>query len=267
MTASVFKAHDQQLRELVALKVLNPINTCIDSNLDVSKDFFDNEIRALEKLPPHENIVEIIDYGLSKFEWAGSKSDTGDCQFIALKYIDGVELIDFLSCKGALPESIARHIFKQVSSALIHIHKSNFVHRDLKSDNIIISAGCKPHIIDFGFASSKKGELENGMFTSRVGTPGYMAPEIIEGSSQYCGESADLFALAVVLFQMVMGRPPFEKADRNDFLFKSIVQGRIDIFWRTHLRALPKGFIVCDSFKDLVTKMLQADPGQRPSFE
>ena len=175
MTAKVFKAYDEQLKEPVALKVLN--TKCASAFTNRSKDFFDNEVSALEKLKPHENVVRVIQYGKSKMQL--TENSIEECQFIALQYIDGVALIDFLSCKGALSEAVACSIFKQIASGLMHIHSSGLVHRDIKSDNIVISSDCKPHLVDFGFASSCKGELENGMFTSRVGTPSYMAPEML----------------------------------------------------------------------------------------
>lgn len=134
-----------------------------------------------------------------------------DSQFIALEFIDGVELIEFLKCKGALRESVARNIFKILVSALQYIHQSGLVHRDIKSDNVMITYKCLPHILDFGFASKISGDLENGYFATKLGTPAYMAPEIHQGAP-YDGVKGDIFALAVILFQMVLGRPPFEEA-------------------------------------------------------
>ena len=79
------------------------------------------------------------------------------------------------------------------------MHDSGFVHRDLKSDNIMVTSECKPRILDFGFSAKATGDLENGYFTTKLGTPAYMAPEILE-SKPYKGENADMFALAVILF-------------------------------------------------------------------
>ena len=73
----------------------------------------------------------------------------------------------------------------------------------------MISQKCIPHILDFGFASKMSGDLENGLFASKLGTPAYMAPEIHHGAP-YNGVNAEIFALGVILFQMIIGRPPFE---------------------------------------------------------
>jgi len=89
-----------------------------------------------------------------------------------------------------------------------------------------------------------------------------MAPEIHIGAP-YRGDDVDVFALAVVLFQMVMGRPPFEEAKQNDFLYKCIVAKRPDIFWRTHLKSMPKNFSPSEEFKDLIIHMFQMEPMSR----
>ena len=76
-----------------------------------AEQFFDNEVRSLEKLN-HDNIVKVVAHGTAKLgqEFVASEDDEGT-QFIALEYIDGVELIDFLMIGGALPELVARHVF------------------------------------------------------------------------------------------------------------------------------------------------------------
>ena len=95
----------------------------------------------------------MVAHGTAKLgeEFVASEADEGS-QFIALEYIDGVELIDFLMNGGALPELVARHVFQTMAAALKHIHDCGLVHRDIKSDNIMITKGCQPYILDFGFA-------------------------------------------------------------------------------------------------------------------
>ena len=128
-----------------------------------------------------------------------------------MEYINGVELIDFLICKGSLKESIARHIFKKVTQALKHIHDNGLVHRDIKSDNIMITDFCNPKVVDFGFSTEATAENREGFFTGKIGTSSYMAPEIHQGAP-YKGTEVDIFALGIVLFQMIIGRPPFGEA-------------------------------------------------------
>lgn len=154
---------------------------------------------------------------------------------------------------------MAKHIFKQLLHAVKEVHDKGLVHRDIKSDNIMITDGCLPKILDFGFATTQSAERMDGSFTTKLGTPAYMAPEIHLGE-RYRGVDVDLFALAVVLFQMVIGRPPFENAVKNDFLYKCIKNKRPDIFWRQHMRYLPKNFVLSEEFKDLIISCFQADP-------
>lgn len=179
--------------------------------------------------------------GSAKFQMVNQPEQQS--QFIALQYLNGVDLIDFLKCKGALPQSIACHIFKSLAKAIMHIHQNGLVHRDIKSDNIIITKACKPLILDFGFSSKSTGDLDNGYFTTKLGTSSYMAPEIHHDTS-YEGIKADIFALAIILFQMMTGRPPFEEAKKSDFLYKCIIANRPDIFWRTHKKHMRNEIVI-----------------------
>lgn len=167
-----------------------------------------------------------------------------------------------------MKESIARHIFKPLVHALKHIHSNGYVHRDIKSDNIMISDFCFPKILDFGFSSKLTGEDDHGFFKTKLGTPAYMAPEIHSGTP-YQGASVDKFALGVILFQMVMGRPPFEEAKSNDYLYKCIVAKRPDIFWRTHFKSLPKKVSqeLSEEFKDLIIGLFHAEPENRLTLD
>ena len=93
-----------------------------------------------------------------------------------------------------------------------------------------------------------------------------MAPEIHSGGP-FKGVNADNFALAVILFQMVIGQPPFEEASQEDFLYKCLIAKRPDIFWRQHSKSMAKNLNVSDELKDLLVQMLTANPSHRPSLE
>lgn len=132
-TARVFPAFDKAMNQKVALKVLNQEQDKSWGNHP--KMFFNNEKNSLEKLC-HENIVSLVSHGEAKFELADNKDEKS--HFIALEFVQGFELIEFLQCKGAVKESIARHMFKPLVHAVQHIHSKGLVHRDIKSDNIMI---------------------------------------------------------------------------------------------------------------------------------
>jgi len=214
----------------------------------------------------HDNIVKLVDYSNTQNNHGKSQEQEADVQYIAMEYINGVELIEFLMCKGHLKENVARHVFKKLLNGIKHIHDSGLVHRDIKSDNIMITDFCNPKIVDFGFAADVHAEDRNGFFTQKVGTPAYMAPELLAGAP-YKGTEVDIFALGIVLFQMVVGHPPFESATDNDLLYKCVKCNRSEIFWRKHLRSAAKDVVLNEKFKDLIFRMLQLDPKNRPSLD
>ena len=118
--------------------------------------------------------------------------------------------------------------------ALCYLHTKGFTHRDLKPENILLDSNFDLKIVDFGFCCPLNGRDGKGFNSSYVGTPGYMAPEIIE-RKDYKGEDVDLFAAAVILFIMASGSPPFMKwADRKDDFYRLICDNKTDRFWAAH---------------------------------
>lgn len=115
-------------------------------------------------------------------------------------------------------------------------------------------------IADFGFSSTK------ALNETRRGTDSYMAPEIHMGK-QYSGQTVDLFAAGIVLFIMVAQHPPFAMATPKDPHYKTISANRSDLFWKLHSRNKPGGLdFFSESFRDLITMMLEFDPTHRPSL-
>jgi serine/threonine-protein kinase len=155
---------------------------------------FNREARAAGKLS-HPCIVTVYDFG----------EDAGR-YFIAMEYLEGGTLRDALQMRGALPLREAVDIACQVLSALAHAHSHNVVHRDVKPDNIHLQPDGYPKLTDFGIARL----TEEASLTSDgqvFGTPSYMAPEQIEGKP--VDQRSDVFALGVVLYEMLAGRKPF----------------------------------------------------------
>ena len=95
------------------------------------------------------------------------------------------------------------------------MHEKGYAHRDLKPENILLDQSFDIKFIDFGFAAYLRGQDRSGYLQARVGTPMFMAPEIVEGK-KYIGKVVDLFALGVILFVMRTGSYPFDKMAEKD---------------------------------------------------
>ena len=93
--------------------------------------------------------------------------------------ITGGELFDYIANTGAFDESVCKFYFKQMLQGIHYIHSKGFSHRDLKPENILLDKNFNIKIVDFGFACPLEGRDGSGINRSQIGTPGYMAPEII----------------------------------------------------------------------------------------
>lgn len=145
--------------------------------------------------------------------------------YLVQEYIKGRSLMSYVKAdpKRRLSEIEARELMSQITSALYYIHSVKIIHRDLKLDNILIEEtnGKKiPKIIDFGFAIQVGSNKKLNIF---CGTPSYMAPEII-AKREYYGETADIWALGVILFYMLNGDFPFKGSSERE-LFRKISSG------------------------------------------
>jgi serine/threonine protein kinase len=136
--------------------------------------------------------------------------------WIIMEYVSGKSLAQLIEeYPHGLPKRLVREWFAAIARAVSYLHDKGVVHRDLKPANIFIEEG-HPKIGDYGLARRfSSGELDR--MTSGVGTPHYMAPEIRRGTY---GRSVDIYACGVILYEMLVGRPPFEGASPVDILMK-----------------------------------------------
>jgi serine/threonine protein kinase/tetratricopeptide (TPR) repeat protein len=186
--AKVFLAHDLKYERAVAVKVLRP-----ELAAEVGPARFLREIQIAARLH-HPHILPLYD------------SDQVDgLVYYVMPYIEGETLQRRLLRERQLPVGDALQIAREVADALSYAHSSNVVHRDIKPANILLDAG-HALVADFGIARAMGGgDSTTGHI---VGTPAYMSPEQIDGS-QYLDGRTDIYSLGCVLFEMLVGEPPF----------------------------------------------------------
>ena len=186
--AKVFLAHDLKYDREVAVKVLRP-----DLAVEVGPARFLQEIQIAARLH-HPHILPLYD------------SDQADgLLYYVMPYIEGETLRQRLARERQLPIADALQIAREVADALNYAHSAKVVHRDIKPANILLDAG-HAVVADFGIARAVGGSHTS---SGRVlGTPAYMSPEQVEGSEHIDGRT-DIYSLGCVLFEMLVGEPPF----------------------------------------------------------
>ena len=195
----VYRARDTTSGEIRALKTL--ACTALDDERATFR--FQAEIRLAQKVS-HPHVCGILDFGLDV--------PAGGIPFLTMEFLEGETLARRIARLGPPPDQPAVEILNQVLSGLEAIHHAGIVHRDLKSENIMLVAEAgrtRVVVMDFGLARATDGSvISTWPVTSvRVGTIDSMAPEQIEGKP--ATTAMDIFALGVVMFEMVTGRRPF----------------------------------------------------------
>lgn len=191
-TAQIYRAYQPSVKRDVVVKVLSP--SFRDEPGFVKR--FEQEVDVIAHLQ-HPQIIPVYDYG----------EQDGDV-YIVMAYMRGGTLADRIDqSQGGLPDEETIRIFSLIAKGLDYAHAKGVVHRDLKPNNILMDEEDNPYLADFGLAKFTEGriELTNTMMT---GTAAYMAPEIArEGKST---KRADIYALGIILFEMLTGRLPYE---------------------------------------------------------
>jgi serine/threonine protein kinase/tetratricopeptide (TPR) repeat protein len=187
----VYKVYDTEVREKLALKLLNPEIASDERTIER----FRGELR-LARAISHRNVCRMHDLGRE-----------GETYFITMEYVPGEDLKSLIHRIGILPVGKAVSIARQVCEGLEEAHRVGVIHRDLKPQNIMIDRDGNARIMDFGIARSVKGKGITGT-NVLIGTPEYMSPEQVEGKE--AGPRSDLYSLGIVLFEMLTGRLPFE---------------------------------------------------------
>jgi serine/threonine protein kinase len=190
----VYKARDIDLDETVAIKVIRTDGTGKSTDLDRR---FRSEIKLARRIT-HPNVCRIHDY-----------NHAGHLTYIIMEYVPGTDLRHVLRQRGRLPAEEALAIVLQVAHGLEAVHRHGVVHRDLKTPNLMRTPDGTVKLMDFGIAKSLAGDATIGATATGqiVGTPEYMSPEQASGGT--VDARSDIYALGVVLFELLTGELPF----------------------------------------------------------
>jgi serine/threonine protein kinase len=192
--ATIYRAMDKRMNRVVAVKVLREVYSA--DRKFVTR--FQMEARASSSLA-HPNIVQVYDYGHSN-----------DSYFIVMELIQGTDLRRFLRTHHILEIEQAVAIAHDVALGLGAAHRRSIVHRDVKPQNIMLSSDGVIKLTDFGIASMYKDMSAERLTTTgmTLGTVQYYAPEQAQG--EIVKPAADVYALGIVIYEMLTGKPPFD---------------------------------------------------------
>ena len=194
---SVYLAEDTQLGRHVALK----LPAFAPGEAGQRAERFVREARSAAVLQ-HSNVCTVYDAG-----------EVGGRAFISMAFVEGRELDDLIDPDAPMPERAAAELARKVALALAHAHAKGVVHRDLKPANVVVTPDGEPMVMDFGLAKRVAEADPNEMKLTRdgavMGAPAYMPPEQVRGETDKIGPAVDVYALGVMLFEMLTGRTPY----------------------------------------------------------
>jgi serine/threonine protein kinase/regulator of sirC expression with transglutaminase-like and TPR domain len=236
--ATVYAGYDLQKRQRVAIKITNDL---LSRNSEQLKAFLD-ELSALARLPRHSYIIGILDYGV-----------VGEKTFLVMDYAPHGTLESLLqrTTPNPLEFRLAGRYFAQMAEALAHAHQHNVVHRDIKPENMLFMEPERLVVSDFGLARQFKSQMTQSI--NLFGSPPYVAPE---RWADKVGPASDVYALGIILYQMLTGNLPFQATDPLAYLQLHVYQPAPRL--RQFRRDLPLGL------DDLLESMLAKQPEQRP---
>jgi len=246
---SVYRANQVAMNRLVAVKILHPK---LANRTDLVSRFR-REAKAMSHLS-HPNTVKVLLYG---------ELEDGSL-YIVMEYLEGRNLNQTVRAEGPLSVERALPILIQVCGALEEAHRSGIVHRDLKPENIFLcnQAGLSdfPKVLDFGLAKVTEREMRPGsiILTQEgmvFGTPEFMSPEQAQGRT--LTPASDIYSLAVILYELLTGKLPFDARTPIEFLSLHVTAPPIPLGQRVAGRSFPPGL------EEVLAKALSKKPETR----
>lgn len=199
----VIQAYDKELKEQVAIKILSPMLSFDPEALERLR----REVSAARRVT-HPNVIRIYDI-----------SQSNGVSYVSMEYFEGTNLKEFIRSHNPLSHGLVLQIANQICDGVHAAHQQGVIHRDLKSQNIIINHANEIKVIDFGLARSR--HLEGMTATGLImGTPEYMAPEQVAGRKT--DERSDIYSLGIILYELITGCVPFSGESAISIGFKHI---------------------------------------------
>ncbi len=225
---AVYKARQKSLNREVAIKVLPPMAAEDDGSMHFAERF-KAEAQAMARLN-HPGIVAVYDAG----------ETPGGLLYFVMEMVQGTDVSRMIASSGRLPPEHVHAIAAHVCDALAYAHKNGLIHRDIKPANIMVDTQGRVKVADFGLAKAVDAQTGFTQSNMAVGTPDFVAPEALIPGMPVDGR-ADLYAVGVMLYQMLTGQVP-----RGAFKPASVVVPGID-----------------RRFDDIVLKAMQVDREER----
>ena len=240
---AVFKGRPKGGGEVIAIKVLPP-DTARNATL---LKRFEQEFRAAT-LIDHPNVVKAIEY-------SGPTPNT-PAPFLVMEYVDGCSLGTLIEQSGPLAEADAVHIIAQVCDGLHCAHKQGLIHRDVKPDNVIVTADRTAKLTDLGLVRDVESDDNLTRTGKGLGTPYFMAPEQFR-NAKHVDARSDVYSLGATLYMMLTGQAPFAKCSPLDCWMKKTK----DEF------PAPKALNprISDRLDFAVRRAMRANPAERPN--
>ena len=235
--ARIYIGRDLRLNRRVAIKI--PQQHLLGEPGFLER--FRHEAQAAAMLS-HPNIVDIYDVG-----------QDGDLPYIVMEYVDGVNLKTIINREAPLTVTRAIHLAEQIARGLHAAHRAGMIHRDVKPQNVLVTADGQAHVTDFGVAKS---HLSTALTETGIafGTVDYLAPEQAQG--QPATVQSDLYALGIVLYEMLTGQLPFSGDTALAVAMKHVSE--LPVAPRRLNPNIPVGL------EGLILRMVAKDPAQRP---
>ena len=251
--ANIFLVKDKDTDEKYVAKVPIEDDSFLGSEINILQYLKDNSV-------PY--IINMVENGNGEIVKKNHKPV--EISYIILEYAKNRDLEQYVRFpKTGFGEKLSKIIFYRIAKSIHAIHEQETCHRDIKLDNILLDDNYHPKLSDFGLATHNSDDL-----IDYAGTPGYMAPEIIEGE-KYDGFKVDIFSLGVTLFRLTLGILPFNNTQGENSIYSLIKKKYKDLYWKyISIKENNSEEInnLSEEFKRLYYKMVSSDPYERSSM-